>query len=122
MTCPPRYLPPRLVRDDAHLNSRLSGGSPSRGKYTPGSISSGTGDSSDPRADHHRRAIPVQALLVLACLREGETSAELAAGFGIKYRHRLKISHRDGGAASRPRPEAAPGPWPPPGTPATPTW
>lgn len=55
----------------------------SRGKYTPGSISSGTGDSSNLRADHHRSTIPVQILLVLACLRKDETFAELIAGFGI---------------------------------------
>lgn len=86
MTCPLgicRHASARRRPPELSLFQRKT----SRGKYTPGSISSGTGDSSNLRADHHRCTIPVQTLLVLACPRKDETSAELIAGFSMVLRH-----------------------------------
>jgi hypothetical protein len=50
-----------------------------------------------------------QALLALAYLRQGETFAGLAAGFGNRHRHRLAVRDRNRGAAGCPVPETAQG-------------
>ena len=71
------------MRDDAHLNSRLSRGRPAAVNTPSGNISSGAETAVISERITTAALPPVRALLVLACLRKGETFAELAAGFGI---------------------------------------
>ena len=103
---PPRYLPPRPMRDGVHLNSCLSRGRTSCGKYTPTVFlqarETAVIPSGSPPPPRYPGAGPAHLGL----------HARRRVGRRIRhqYRHRLEMSHRDGGAAGHPRPEAEPGP------------
>jgi len=74
---------------------------------TPQVSSSGTGSGS---ADPDASSTPAgQALLVLACLRTGETIAELAAGFGISTAATWRYVAKTAALPGAPSLDAAPG-------------